>query len=1003
MMHDMNPKPSREAAAPGVADPNRIGQRMPDRWLSPAEDDAQIRPGLWTIFASTCRECPAGCGMHVRTREGRVVKSEGNPDHPVSRGGLCPRGQSAPQGLYDPDRVRGPQKRTGLAEPAEASVPATGPANPRGSFESVSWPRALAEVTDALKNAERFFLVSDVQTGTLAEIMRQFHQAVGRPGSVVFYEAFDYAPLRSAGARLVGRAALPRFRLQECDLVLSLGADFLETWLSNVEFAWQFAQMHHRPPAYDGEMIYLGPKLSMTAANADFFLQIPAGQESAAALAILQEVARLRGLSAADFGLPISDGQGSMASNPQPVIPIPQLQKIAARFAGARNAVALGGPVGAAGPAAENLATVVMQLNRAVGAIGRTVDFSQIHALSGTTPAAELARMLADLTPQDVLLVHQTNPAYTLPALREPLERVDNLVYVGTMRNETARLARWILPAHAPLETWGDYEPWAGIHCLMQPAMGPLHDTRPNGDIFLALAEAYGRPLSRAGERPASLYDWLRLDWRQLQQQVARDTEFETFWRQALQRGGVFPEGTEAGAPGPTVPVRPAAEAAVAGRAGSPVEPMNPVKAPAPEAVHLWLWPSINLFDGRLANRGWLQEVPERMSSIAWGSWIDISPARARQMQIATGDVLEVANGSGRVQAPARVTDEVADNVVALAFGQGHAALGETAAGVGVNAFELLAGSDAYSLFGTVELRRTGKRARLIQLSATQQQYGRAILQWTTPEKLRAATAAGKEEIIWPGPQGYDPHRDLYAPHEYPAHRWAMVVDLDRCIGCGACVVACYAENNIPVMGPGPLALVRNRQMSWLGVHPYRDAEEAPRVGFLPLLCQHCDAAPCEPVCPVFAAVHNEEGLNAQIYNRCIGTRYCSNNCPYKVRRFNWFDPHWREPLPMQLNPDVTVRCRGVMEKCTFCVQRIHYHERRAKVEDRPLRDGEIQPACVQSCPTRALVFGDLMSLDSAVRRLFDHPRRYQVLRDLNTKPAVLYLRRIKPQESRMV
>jgi molybdopterin-containing oxidoreductase family iron-sulfur binding subunit len=348
------------------------------------------------------------------------------------------------------------------------------------------------------------------------------------------------------------------------------------------------------------------------------------------------------------------------------------------------------------------------------------------------------------------------------------------------------------------------------------------------------------------------------------------------------------------------------------------------------------------------------------------------------------------------------VTDEVADNVVALAFGQGHTALGQVATGVGVNAFELLTSSEGNSLFGMVELHKTGAYLRPTFLSGTQDQYGRGIVQWTTPEDLRSMTKNDIEDILWPGPRGYDPHRDLYPPHEYPEHRWAMVIDLDRCIGCGACSVACYAENNVPLVGPGPLGLGRTREMAWLRVPPYRHPEESRRVGFLPLPCQHCDAAPCEPVCPVFAAVHNDQGLNAQVYNRCIGTRYCSNNCPYKVRRFNWFDPVWREPLQMQLNPDVMARCRGVMEKCTFCIQRIHYHERQAKVAGRPLRDGEVQPACVQSCPTQVFVFGDLMQEGSAVSKLFAHPRRYQVLKELNTKPAVLYLKRIKPHRAEM-
>ena len=823
-------------------------------------------------------------------------------------------------------------------------------------------------MTDALRKAKRLFIVSDLQTGALAEVMRQFHAALGLPGQVMFYEAFAYEPLRAANERLLGRPVIPRYKLDQCDLILSFGVDFLESWISNVEFAWQFSEMHHRPPGgYDGELIYIGPRLSMTAANADHFLQIPAGQESRIAAAILREAA---GQTIGPVG----------QTGPIEGVSPESIQAVARRFMQAKNSVALGGPVAATGPAAESLATAVMLLNQAKGSIGPAVNFSQVHALGQTTPAARIEQLFADFSPSDVLIVHDTNPAYSLPHLRQHIEQVDHVIFLGTMMNETARLAQWVLPALSPLEMWGDYEPWSGIHCLMQPTMGPLHEARHSGDIFLALAESYGRPLQRADRQVSTFRDWLTLRWRQLHSELSAPMEFEQFWQRSLQNGGAVA----------TVKQEPPPKLQNKGLA------LEPTPQAAGE-LHLWLWPSILLFDGRLANRGWMQEIPERMSTLTWGSWVDISPAMAQEMKIADGDVIEVSNKFGTLQAPARVTDDVADNAVAVAFGQGHTSLGEVANGRGANAFELLTGGGSDSLFGTVSLRKMPARGRLIHLSATQDQYDRRIVQWITRGELRDLKDSEVEEIIWPLPRGYDPRRDLYPPHEYPNHRWAMVVDLDQCIGCGACEVACYAENNIPVMGPE--ALFKGREMSWLKVPPYRHPQNSLRAGFLPLPCQHCDAAPCEPVCPVFAAVHNDQGLNAQIYNRCIGTRFCSNNCPYKVRRFEWFNPHWREPLHLQLNPDVDVRCRGVMEKCTFCVQRILYAERRAKAEGRTLRDGEVQPACVQSCPTRTFVFGDLMQPDSQVSKLFEHPRRYQLLKELNTKPAVIYLKRIGPDE----
>jgi Fe-S-cluster-containing dehydrogenase component len=318
--------------------------------------------------------------------------------------------------------------------------------------------------------------------------------------------------------------------------------------------------------------------------------------------------------------------------------------------------------------------------------------------------------------------------------------------------------------------------------------------------------------------------------------------------------------------------------------------------------------------------------------------------------------------------------------------------MGRYAAGRGANAFALM-GS------GRVSLRKAGGSHAPVYGTATQDQHQREILRRVRLDELKKMKPGDGDHLTLPLPEGYDPKRDIYNPRVYKEHRWAMAIDLHACIGCGACAAACYAENNLGVVGE--YRMRQGRQLAWLRVVPYRDEKDSGRADFLPMLCQHCDAAPCEPVCPVYASVHNEEGLNAQVYNRCIGTRYCSNNCPYKVRRFNWINLEWPGTLRLQLNPEVSVRVRGVMEKCTFCIQRIRQGEWQARKEDRKVRDGEIVPACAQTCPAHAIIFGDLLDENAEVtKRTRTDPRRYHVLEELNTKPAVTYLRAIRTVET---
>jgi Fe-S-cluster-containing dehydrogenase component/anaerobic selenocysteine-containing dehydrogenase len=920
----------------------------------------KIDPADWSLFATTCRECPAGCGMHLRHTNGRVIKAEGNPDHPINYGGLCPRGQSAVQGLYDPDRIQ-----TILCG--------------RCGSEMTEWEfGALASELNAAKG--RIIMISDLQTGALAEVMQSFLAAFDAKDELYFYEPFNYQSLRQAHREIFGINAVPSYHLDKCDFIISFGADFLESWVSNVQFAWQFAVMHSYNGSTKGRMAYVGPRYSMTAANSDDFIKVPSGTEYLVALSMLSVIIE-NGWAKNRIPFEIAGQFSDMKIEGADAARITELARM---FAKSGQSVALAGPVGATGTNAKELVAAAALLNYACGRVGQTVDFSQTHAISKTATNEQIYSVLSQLTADDILIVHNANLVYSIPDAARHIRRAKRLIYMGTMHDETSKLAKWILPIESPLETWQDYEPQAGIHCLMQPTMARLIDvTRSSGDILLATANAADKPLSRSDVAPATFEAWLKLRWQEVHKRIAAQVSFDEFWQSSLRRGFVLEK------PEP-VKVELSPETAK-------YEFSKP-RAVKDGTMALWAWSSVVLFDGRLSNRGWIQELPDPTSGIVWRNTADIHPQKAKLMDLCEGDIVEIACQGGKIEVPVRLTEDVAENTIAICFGQGHTALGRNASGRGANVFQLLGNRDG-SMFGSVSIRKTGRKQTLVCAYATQQQHEREIVQWIELSKFKEMKPGEGNRLRLPLAEGYVPSRDVFTPHKYKEHRWAMAIDLSRCIGCGACAVACYAENNVAVVGEREVD--RAHWMAWLKIVPYRKQDDAKRLGFLPLLCQHCDAAPCEPVCPVFAAVHDDEGLNDQVYNRCIGTRYCSNNCPYKVRRFNWLNWEWPSPLDLQLNPEVTVRCRGVMEKCTFCVQRIRAAEYKAKRQKRKVRDGEIMPACVQSCPTKVFTFGDLLDSESEVSKITRlDPRRYHVLEDLNVKPAITYLQRILNDEN---
>jgi Fe-S-cluster-containing dehydrogenase component len=502
-------------------------------------------------------------------------------------------------------------------------------------------------------------------------------------------------------------------------------------------------------------------------------------------------------------------------------------------------------------------------------------------------------------------------------------------------------------------------------------------------------------------QKEQPFFEYLKERWRGVHRRLSPGSDFDQWWMEALANGGAFEE-----LPPRERPVRwvasPEALALMVRDLKPPTLGNN--------TFSLQLYPSLAHYDGRGANKPWLQELPDPITQITWSNWVEIHPDDARELGIERGHIIQVTTQQGTVELPAYVYAGVKRGTVAIPIGQGHTHYGRYATGVGANVFSILPplplAASGGMKWGQIAARivNRGKKISLAQVAGSDYLHGRNIVQVIGVEELLRQTHQLKEESKEGGAvHGREGSPSLYAPHEHADYRWGMTIDLDKCTGCSACVVACYAENNIPVVGKNQVEL--GRELSWLRIERYFDdppedpsVPYSPNAEFLPMLCQQCDNAPCEPVCPVYASYHTPEGLNAQVYNRCVGTRYCSNNCPYKVRRFNWFDYEWPEPLNWQLNPDVTVRTKGVMEKCTFCVQRIVEAKNNAKQQGRKVLDGEITTACQQSCPAQAIVFGNLNDTTSRVNELRqkNRGRGYRVLEELNTQPAIVYLKEIR-------
>jgi len=962
-------------------------------YVTPPDD--QIL-GIATWYATTCLECPAGCGLHVRTREGRAVKIEGNPAHPVNRGTVCARGQAALQGLYNPDRVPRPRARDG------------------GKWVDITWEEAekrlAAKLAAAAGAAGAVQFWTGGASGSWDAFLDEWCRTLG--AERVAYEAFDYAPVREAARRVFGTGTVPLFDLGKARYLLSLGADFLDTWGLPLAQSRGYDAAHSARAASPVKHVQVEPRLSLTGHSADQWLAARPGSEAVLALALAQRlgaavsgydagrVARECGIEAAAF------------------------EQLARELSENRPGLVLGpGVAGSAANATETWQAVFL-LNQVLGAVGNGLSPSPGFEPGRTASFARARAAVERLGAGGVklLLVHGTDPAFTLAGaggFAEAAAKAEYRVSFSPYPDDTTELCDLVLPDHHPLESWGDCEPAAGVRGLVQPVMRPLFETRQTADVLIAAARARGGAAATAFPEATFRERLMRL-W-----------GGEAAFHGALTLGGSLPAELPAG--GARVGGTGAPAAGTAGLTGD-------------GELALVVYPHPHHYDGRGANKPWLQEIPDPVTKVVWDSWCELHPDAAKRLGVGEGDVLALTTAAGQAEFPVYLNALMRGDVVAVPLGQGHARYGRYAEGRGANAFALLpAAADAASggrafLSATVTAVKTGKRGKLVYTGGPGRQMGRGIAQaipltvvagggHDEPGGQGGGGAHGEPAAPLPptfrapksGPEGavlpltFPSFRDFpeqldglhakpLAKEDLPAagssqynrtdKRWGLAIDLASCIGCNACVAACYSENNVAIVGKENMT--RGREMAWVRIERYyEDTPDGVETRFAPMMCQQCGSAPCETVCPVYATYHNPEGLNVQVYNRCVGTRYCGNNCPYKVRAFNWFEYEFPSPLHWQLNPDLTQRPKGVMEKCTFCIQRIKAARDLARDEDRDIRDGDVTTACAQACPTQAIVFGDLGDPASRVRRLADDPRGYKVFPTLNVLPAVTYLKKV--------
>jgi molybdopterin-containing oxidoreductase family iron-sulfur binding subunit len=982
----------------------------------------EVTPGTDNWYASTYFDGNDYCSILVKTRDGRPIKIEGNRNSSVTKGGVNARVHASLLSLYDSARAMNPYK----------------------GGKATTWDNVDKEIGDKLaaaaaKGGAIRILSSTIISPSLKNIISEFSAKYPTTKHVT-WDAVSFSGMTKANMNSFGKNVIPTYSFDKAEVIVSIAADFLTNWLSPVEFAAQYG-MNRKVSKEKKEMskhVQFETIMTVSGANSDMRVQIKPSEEGVVAVNLYNAVAQQMGMPT----LPSSvTGYDDM------------IKKTAADLIAHKGKCMV-----IAGSNDVGVQMVVNEINKILGNYNNVINIDRACNLRQGNDE-EFAALVKEMNDGkvDVLITYNTNPAYTASGavkFVDAWKKVPCKVSLADRLDETASAADYVCPDNHYLESWGDSNPYAGVYSLTQPAIYPLF-SKPRFEGTRSAAETL---MKWSGSTAADYYSYIVDYWKKdllpSQSEEGGGYMFTELWNKTLQSGVFEKAMTEA----TDEPRHEMADVTMAGSEGA--GKMTLAEAASSIAsgskggnFEVVLYEKTSMGNGNQANNPWLQELPDPISKVTWDNYICMNPADMKDMKMSLmeednhkASVATVTVNGSTIKLPVHPQPGQAKGTIAIALGYGRTNAGKVANGIGANAYpwvQWVNNTFQYKVAGA----QVAATTEMYELAATQTHHtmiGRPIIKETSLEDWQKNPASGNEEEkiemlgkkesfkdvnLW---DDFDKKEEvnLINNADNLGLRWKMAVDLNSCIGCGACVVSCTAENNVPVVGKDEI--MRNREMHWIRIDRYYSSDmswekakdqnlsestrmydmmvpsnDNPEVAFQPVMCQHCNHAPCETVCPVLATSHGSEGINQMVYNRCVGTKYCANNCPYKVRRFNWFNyyrdekftdvnPSQDEIGRMVLNPDVVVRSRGVMEKCSFCLQRIQGGKLKAKIESRTIKDGEIQPACAQSCPTHALVFGNVNDPDSEVAKLIGDERSYLLLADIDTQPNVFYMTKVK-------